>query len=84
MPKRDYEKEYKDMYGYGTTSQVSAYQKANRKRKANRIKAREEFKKEGYSLKGKDIDHKDGNALNNKRSNLRVRSVHSNRADNKK
>ena len=32
---------------------------------------------------GKDIDHKDGNALNNGDSNLRVRSVRSNRADNK-
>ncbi len=40
-------------------------------------------KKHGkHKLKGKDIDHKDGNALNNSDSNLRVRSINSNRSDN--
>jgi hypothetical protein len=31
-------------------------------------------------IKGKDIDHKDGNPLNNSRSNLRVRSKSKNRS----
>jgi len=35
------------------------------------------------AIAGKDIDHKDKNPKNNSRSNLRVRSKSSNRADNR-
>jgi hypothetical protein len=35
------------------------------------------------ACKNKDIDHKDHNPLNNKISNLRIRNIKSNRADNK-
>ncbi len=34
------------------------------------------------ALQNKDIDHIDHNPLNNKISNLRIRSIHSNRKDN--
>ena len=34
------------------------------------------------SIKGKDVDHKDGNPKNNSRSNLRIRSKSSNRSRN--
>jgi len=34
------------------------------------------------AISGKDIDHKNGNALDNSDKNLRVRSINKNRADN--
>jgi hypothetical protein len=36
--------------------------------------------KSGYALKGKDVDHKDGNPNNNSRSNLRLTSKGYNRS----
>ena len=39
-------------------------------------------KKLGVKIKGKDVDHKDGNPRNNSRSNLRIRSKSSNRSRN--
>jgi hypothetical protein len=54
-----------------------------RKRKrAMRNKARRVVAKAGLVKKGdsKDVDHKDGNAMNNKRSNLTVKSASSNRS----
>ena len=57
----------------------SSKQKKNR---AGRNLARRMMKKR-IGIKGKDIDHKDGNPRNNSRSNLRVRSKSANRSDNK-
>ena len=52
------------------------------KKRAKRNQARRMALKAGLVKKGdgKDIDHKDGNAMNNKRSNLSVKSAKSNRS----
>ena len=72
---RNYKKEYKQYSG--KPKQI--------KERASRNKARKTMiDKYGFSkCQNKDIDHIDHNPLNNKISNLRIRSIHSNRADNK-
>lgn len=72
VKKRDYRSEY-DNY-QGTPSQI--------KKRASRNKARRMLEKEGKVSKGdnNDVDHKNMNALDDKRSNLRVRSKHDNRS----
>lgn len=67
---RNYRKEY-DNY-QGKPEQI-----ANR---SSRNTARSKLKKSGYKLKGKDVDHKDGNPKNNSMANLRVRSKSFNRS----
>ena len=69
---RDYRKEYDNYH-------TSSKQKKNR---AGRNLARRMMKKK-VGIKGKDVDHKDGNPRNNSRSNLRIRSKSANRSDNK-
>ena len=71
---RNYKKEYKDYSG--KSKQI--------KERASRNKARKTMidKHGRQALQNKDIDHIDHNPLNNKISNLRIRSVHSNRSDN--
>ena len=73
--KRDYKHEYKTFHG----------KPEQRAKRVNRVLARRKMIKNGKVSRGdgKDVDHKDGNALNNGDGNLRVRSVRSNRADNK-
>jgi hypothetical protein len=71
---RDYRKEY-DTY-HGKPEQI--------KRRNARNKSRQKLKDAGVCVAGKDVDHKDHNPQNMKRSNLRVRSVAANRADNQK
>ena len=73
--KRDYKREYRLFHS----------KPKERKKRSNRVLARRKMIKKGKARKGdgKDIDHKDGNALNNGDSNLRVRSRTKNRADNK-
>ena len=53
-----------------------------KKRRAGRNAARRKMAAAGKVKKGdgKDVHHKDGNALNNKRKNLRVESKSKNRA----
>ena len=81
---RDYVKETTDYYGRGPYSSVTPLQQKHRREKTSRAQARRKMVKDGRVKKGQDIDHKDGNAQNNKASNLRVTSVHSNRSRNKK
>ncbi len=74
--KRDYRKEY-DEY-HGTPKQ--------RKNRSSRVLARRKVIKrvgEG-AVKGKDVDHKDGNPRNNSDRNLRILSIKKNRANSKK
>lgn len=72
--KRNYKREYRLFHGKAK----------ERKKRSNRVLARRKMaKKYGKgAIAGKDIDHKDGNAMNNGDSNLRVRSINKNRADN--
>lgn len=72
---RDYKREYRLYHS----------KPKHRKERSRRVLARRKMiKRHGKkALLGKDIDHKDGNAMNNGDSNLRVRSINSNRADNK-
>lgn len=72
---RDYRKEYDDFHG-------KAEQRSNR---SSRNKARRKVKKllGKKAVKGKDVDHKDGNPKNNSNANLRVRSINKNRGDKK-
>ena len=67
---RDYKQEYRT---------DSPLRKAKRR---SRLKARRKLMKAGVAKKGdgKDVHHKDGNALNNKRSNLSVVSARKNRS----
>ena len=71
---RNYKKEYKEYSG--KTKQI--------KERSSRNKARAIMvAKYGYeACQNKDTDHIDHNPLNNKISNLRIRSIKSNRSDN--
>ena len=70
--KRDYKEEYEDFHG----------KPEERKKRSKRVLARRLLSKMGKVRKGdgKDVDHKDGNAMNNSPSNLHAISAHKNRA----
>ncbi len=76
MAERDYKHEYNSYHS--KPEQI--------KRRAARVKARRYKEKNGDAHKGdgRDIDHKDGNPLNNKPDNLQVRNRSANRADKSK
>lgn len=67
---RNYRKEYDNYHS----------KQEQRENRSSRNKARRKLKKAGYDLKGKDVDHKDGNPRNNGRKNLRVVSKGYNRS----
>jgi hypothetical protein len=69
---RDFKREYK------VRSQKDKDDRSYRRRARRLLQKKLGIKK----LKGKDVDHKDGNPRNNSRSNLRVRSKSSNRRRN--
>ena len=73
--KRDYKKEYNNYHS----------KPEQKKKRASRNGARRKLEREGRVSRGdgKDVDHKDRNALNNGDDNLRVRDRSSNRGDNK-
>ena len=69
---RDYKREY-----------AVRSKKGRNDRQYRRIARRLMMKKLGIKrLRGKDVDHKDGNPRNNSRKNLRIRSKSSNRRSN--
>lgn len=67
---RNYRQEYDNYHS----------KKEQRENRSSRNKARRKLAKAGYNLKGKDVDHKDGNPKNNGRKNLRVVSKSYNRS----
>ena len=71
---RNYKKEYENYHSKPT----------QRKRRSSRNKARRKVAKTlGKSkIRGKDVDHKDRNPLNNSRKNLRISSKSRNRSRN--
>ena len=70
---RDYKSEYNNYHS-------KPYQKKNR---AGRNGARRIMKKKnGNSILGRDVDHKDRNPRNNSKGNLRLQSKSSNRSRN--
>ena len=81
---RDYVKESTDYYGRGPYSSVTKLQQKHRREKAARAAARRSMLKSGKVKKDQDVDHKNGNAQDNRKSNLRATSVHYDRAKNKK
>jgi hypothetical protein len=70
--KRNYRKEYDNYHG----------KPEQRKKRSKRVTARRKLAAEGKVKKGdgKDVDHKNGNALDNSRKNLRVQSKSKNRS----
>ena len=69
---RNYKEEYKDFHS----------KPDQKKRRAGRNAARRKMTAAGKGNKGdgKDVHHKDGNTLNNKKKNLRVESRSKNRS----
>ena len=70
---RDYKEEYREYHG--TEEQI--------KRRAARVKARRYKEKNGDAHKGdgKDVDHENGNPLDNRPENLKMRNRSQNRGD---
>ena len=74
MKRRDYAKEYRDFHG--KPEQGAA--------RSSRNKARRMMEADGMVHRGDglDVDHRDSNPKNNKRSNLRVQTKSKNRSRN--
>jgi len=79
---RDYKAEYTKMYG---GNNPTPKQRVAMKKKTARKRVLRRMGREGRSNDGKEIDHKNGNALDSRPSNLRLVSRHTNRSkDNNK
>lgn len=66
----------------GRAAAQSKYNKttAQRKRNASRKSAQAIMQKAGKWVKGKDVEHIDGNPMNNKLSNLKMERISKNRS----
>ena len=73
MP-RDYKREYKNYHSKPTQRKRRSSRNLDRRLMAKRLGIKK--------IRGKDIDHKDKNPMNNSRKNLRVRSKSYNRSNN--
>ena len=85
--RRNYRKEYDNYFGKKHLSSTwTPLQRRRRKEKTMRNQARRRFTRiyGRHRLVGRDIDHRNGNALDNRWTNLRISSVRSNRSRNKK
>lgn len=71
---RNFKKEYNDFHS--KPEEIA--------KRSSRNKARRKLKNAGVNVAGKDVDHKDRNAKNNSRSNLRVLDKSTNRSRNGK
>lgn len=79
---RDYKAEYAKMYG---GDNPTPKQRKAMKKKTARKRVLRRMGREGRSNDGREIDHKNGNALDSRPSNLRLVSRHTNRSkDNNK
>ena len=79
---RDYKAEYAKMYG---GANPTPKQRIAMKKKTSRKRILRKMGREGKSNDGKEIDHKDGNALNNGKKNIRLVTRATNRSkDNNK
>ena len=79
---RDYKAEYAKMYG---GANPTPKQRIAMKKKTSRKRILRKMGREGKSTDGKEIDHKDGNALNNGKKNIRLVTRATNRSkDNNK
>jgi len=79
---RDYKAEYAKMYG---GDNPTPKQRRAMKKKTARKRVLRRMGREGRSNDGKEIDHKNGNALDSRPSNLRLVARHTNRSkDNNK
>lgn len=67
---RDYKKEYREFQG--KPDQI--------KRRSSRNKARRKLVNSGVKVAGRDVDHRDGNPMNNSRGNLHTMSASANRS----
>lgn len=80
MSERNHKRE--NLRYFGKPGHRTPLQELHAKQKSARNAARRIMKRLGRNIDGKDVDHIDHNPLNNHPSNLRVRSVSANRADN--
>jgi len=79
---RDYRAEYLKMYG---GDNPTPKQRKAMKKKTARKRVLRRMGREGVSTDGREIDHKNGDALDSRPSNLRLVSRHTNRSkDNNK
>jgi hypothetical protein len=79
------QKEADRRYRQSHKKQIREYNRSIGDSIASRMRARRAMvKKHGKSrLRGKDVDHRDSNPLNNSSSNLRISTVNRNRSKNK-